>query len=79
MIWNLRNGVLELNPVFDMRSPYAGIQDWSTSLGCIKIKNDSSFFDGAGFGIVSSPPANFYLGWVTTTLNYYAIYGPQKI
>lgn len=25
MIWNLKNGVLELNPIFDMRSPYVGL------------------------------------------------------
>ena len=79
MIWNLKNGALEINPIFDMRSPYAGLQEFNVNFGCIKFKNDTSFFDGAGSGIVSTPPKNFHAGWTTTTLNYYAMYGPQQI
>ena len=78
MIWSLKDGQLELHPVFDMRSPNAGLYDWQVNFGCIKIQNDSSFLDSVGYGIVSSPPANF-LPETTTTMQFYSMYGPQKI
>jgi len=76
MMWTLKNGQLELRPVFDMRSPNAGLYDWQVNFGCISINNDSSFLDSVGYGILSSPPANF-LPETTTTMQFYSIYGPQ--
>ena len=56
MEWTLENGQLELKPVFDMRSPNAGLNDWQVNFGCMKVKNDSKFLDNVGFGVLSSPP-----------------------
>ena len=75
MIWTLKNGQLELRPIFDMRSPNAGLYDWQVNFGCIKIKNDSSFLDNGGFGILSTPPKNFFPE-MTTTMSFFAMYGP---
>ena len=59
MIWVLNNGQLELRPIFDFRSPYAGLYDWAVNFGCMKIEKDSSFLDNIGMGILSTPPKNF--------------------
>jgi len=64
MTWKIENGQLELYPIFDMRSPNAGLYDTAFNFGCIKIKNDSSFLDNIGWGTLSSPPANYYQ-WTT--------------
>jgi len=44
----------------------------------MKIKNDSKFLDNNGFGVLSSPPMN-YENDTTTSLQFLAMYGPQKI
>jgi|TARA_B110001450_G_C17610435_1_gene477037 hypothetical protein len=58
MMWSLDKGKLELRPVFDMRSPNAGLYSYKVNFGCIKIDDKSSFLDTAGFGVLHSPPKN---------------------
>jgi hypothetical protein len=58
MMWTLDKGKLELRPIFDMRSPNAGLYSYKVNFGCVKIDDKSSFLDTAGFGVLHSPPKN---------------------
>lgn len=75
MAWSLDNGHLELRPMFDFRSPNAGLYGMTLNFGCIKIDQKSSFLDTAGFGVLHSPPRNSPSD-TTQTMQFLAIYGP---
>jgi hypothetical protein len=82
MVWTLEQGELALNPIFDTRSPNAGLYDFKVHFGAIKTDKRSTFLDNLGFGAIHSPPATFegHEGHSTaSTLNLYALYGPQEI
>lgn len=78
MMWSLDQGHLELRPVFDMRSPNAGLYGMNLNFGCIKIDQKSSFLDTAGFGVLHSPPRNSPSD-TTQTMQFLAVYGPQNV
>lgn len=78
MAWSLDQGHLELRPVFDFRSPNAGLYGIALNFGCIKIDQKSSFLDTAGFGVLHSPPRNSPSD-TTQSMQFLAIYGPQNI
>lgn len=59
MIWSLEQGELILNPIFDTRSPNAGLYDFKINFGSIKIDETSTFLDNVGYGVLHKPPATF--------------------
>jgi len=75
MAWSLDQGHLELRPIFDFRSPNAGLYSAKLNFGCVKIDQKSSFLDTAGFGVLHSPPRNSPSD-TSQTMNFYAVYGP---
>ena len=78
MAWSLDQGHLEMRPMFDFRSPYAGLHGVMLNFGCIKIDQKSSFLDTAGYGILHQPPRNVDKD-TAQSMGFYGIYGPQNI
>jgi hypothetical protein len=52
MIWSLEQGELILNPIFDTRSPNAGLYDFRINFGSVKFDENSTFLDNVGFGVL---------------------------
>lgn len=75
MAWSLDQGHLEMRPMFDFRSPYAGLHGVMLNFGCIKIDQKSSFLDTAGYGILHQPPRNVDKD-TAQSMGFYGIYGP---
>ena len=75
MVWSLDQGELTLEPIFDTRSPYAGLYDFKINFGSVGFDNRSTLFNNIGYGLIHQPPANFD-EHTETSMQWMAIYGP---
>lgn len=76
--WSLDQGELTLNPIFDTRSPFAGLYDYNINFGSIKFNNRSTSLDNTGYGVIHQPPANF-AQHTHYSMQFLALWGPQNI